>query len=168
MGTAGSFRAEANAVLVQANGGVASRLPEPTKTEYVPEEEVQQPSIELQIPESPLSPKRAMNMSDAIEAIRSDEFDSAIPFFEELTRERPNYHIGWLRLGYARRERAVRLAHDDPTEAVRLLNLALSDLAEAAEHVDPEYQAQALYERSKSAYQLARLFPESPKTKTFA
>ena len=100
-------------------------------------------------------------MSDAIEAIRSEEFDSAISFFEELTRERPNYHIGWLRLGYARREKAVRRAHDDSDEAVRLLNLSLNDLAKAAEHVDPEYQAQALYERSKSAYQLARLFPES-------
>jgi hypothetical protein len=154
------FRAEANAVLVQADGGVAIRLPEPTKSEYV-QEEVQQPPIELQIPESPLSPKRAMTMSDAIEAIRSDEFDSAIPFFEELTRERPNYHIGWLRLGYARREKAVRLAHEDPVEAVRLLNLALSDLAKAAEHVDPEYEAQALYERSKTAYHLARLFPDS-------
>lgn len=157
------FRAEANAVLVQPNGGIASRLLEPTKAEYVPEEEGQQPPIELQIPESLLSPKRAMSMSDAIEAIRSEEFDVAIPFFEELTRERPNYHIGWLRLGYARREKAVRLAHDDPDEAVRLLNLALSDLTKAAEHVDPEYQAQAWYERSKSAYHLAALVPEPAK-----
>jgi len=154
------FRAEANAVLVQANAGIADSLLEPNKAEYVPEEEVRQPSIELEIRESPLSPTRAMSMSDAIEAIRSEEFDSAIPFFEELTRERPHYHIGWLRLGYTRREKAVRLAHDDPDEAVRLLNLALSDLAKAAEHVDPEYQAQALYERSKSSYHLARLFPE--------
>jgi hypothetical protein len=159
------FRAEANAVLVHANGGIASTLPEPSKTDYVPEEEQQQPAIELQIPETSLSPNRVMNMSDAIEAIRSDEFERAIPFFEELTRERPYYHIGWLRLGYARRERAVRLAHDNPSEAISLLNLALSDLAEAAKHVDPEYQAQALYERSKSAYQLAKLFPESPQDK---
>ena len=87
-----------------------------------------------------------MSMSDAIEAIRSEEFDVAIPFFEELTRERPIYHIGWLRLGYALREKAVRLAHEDLDEAVRLLNRALSALGKAAEHVDPEYQAQALYE----------------------
>jgi tetratricopeptide (TPR) repeat protein len=154
------FRAEANAVLVQPDGGIAGRLLEPTRAEYMPDEEAKQPPIELQIPDSPLSPKRAMSMSDAIEAIRSDDFDSAIPFFEELARERPNYHIGWLRLGYARREKAVRLANGDTTEAIRLLNLALSDLSKAAEHVDPEYQAQALYERSKTAYHLARLFPE--------
>ena len=156
------FRAEANAVLVQPNSGFANRLLEPAKSEYLVEEEAQQPPIELEIPESTLSSKRAMSMSDAIEAIRSDEFDSAIPFFEELTRERPGYHIGWLRLGYARREKAVRIAHDDSDEAVRLLNLSISDLAKAAEHVDPEYQALALYERSKSAYHLARLFPDQP------
>jgi hypothetical protein len=154
------FRAEANAVIVQPNAGIAARLLEPTKAEYVPEEEVRQPSIELEIRESPLSPTRAMSMSDAIEAIRSEEFDSAISFFEELTRKRPTYHIGWLRLGYARREKAVRLAREDHEEAVRLLNTALSDLKKAEEHVDPEYQAQALYERSKSAYQLAKLSPE--------
>lgn len=148
------FRAEANAVLVRPNAGIADRLLEPTKAEYVPEEEARQPSIELEIRES-------MSMSDAIEAIRSEEFDTAIPFFEELTRARPTYHIGWLRLGYARREKAVRLAHQNLDEAIRLLNLALNDLAKAAEHVDPEYQAQALYERSKSAYHLARLLPES-------
>ena len=123
---------------------------------YLPEEELPQPPRELQTPNSPL-PKREMSLSDAIEAIRSEEFDGAIPFFERVTRERPEYHVGWLRLGYARREKAVRIAQDDSREAVRLLKLSLSDLAKAAEHVDPEYQARALYERSKSAYHLGRV-----------
>lgn len=100
-------------------------------------------------------------MSDAIEAIRSDDVDAAIPYFERLTHERPTYHIGWLRLGYARREKAVRMAQSDPTEAVRLLTLSIADLSKAVGHIDPKYQAQALYERSKSAYHLARLFPEA-------
>ncbi len=156
------FRAEANAVLVRPDGGIAGRLAEPSKAEYVPEEEIKQPAIELQIPETSLSTKRAMSMSDAIDAIRSDEFDTAIPFFEQLTRERPSYHIGWLRLGYARREKAVRIGRSDPAEATRLLNLSLFDLEKAVGHVDQEYQAQALYERSKSAYHLARLFPDAP------
>jgi hypothetical protein len=159
------FRAEANAVLVQVNGGIVQRLPEPSKSEYVTraEEPIQeQPPITV-----PVAPDRAptpiqhreLTMSEAIEAIRSEDYEPAIEFFTKLTQDRPNYHIGWLRLGYARREKAVRVAPDDRDSGVALLKLAVQDLAKAAQHVDVEYQALAWYERSKALYHLGRLEP---------
>lgn len=156
------FRAEANAVIVQVDGGIVLRLPEPAKAEYVvPEEVVEVPSLTRVVPGGSQPPvSEPLSMSDAIEAIRSEDYDTAIKFFEALTREKPNYHIGWLRLGYARREKAVRLAPNEPTTAIEILTEAVESLSRAAEHVDPAYQALALYERSKSRYHLARLKPE--------
>jgi hypothetical protein len=46
---------------------------------------------------------------------------------------------------------------DQPVGAVQLLKLAVADLAKAAQHIDPQYKALALYERSKSLYHIARL-----------
>ena len=152
------FRAEANAVLVRPNGGIASALTEPVRAEYVLEAEPE-PAVALDQSRAKLKQTTEMSMSEAIDAIRSDEFDKAIPFFEKLTEERPNYHIGWLRLGYAKREKAVRMIHADAQSAERLLFESLKDLTEATKHIDSEYQAQALYERSKSGYHLKRLFP---------
>lgn len=155
------FRAEANAVLVKVNSGVTRILPEPAKAEYVSTEETEDEVTSQVIPNDhavSLPTKGGIeSMSDAIEAIRSEDYDGAISFFENQTRERPIYHIGWLRLGYSRREKAVRLAPDDADEAIRLLKLSLEDLRKAAQHKDPAYQAQAWYERSKSSYHLARL-----------
>ena len=161
------FRAEANAVLVKVNAGITSRLPEPAKAEYVSiEDKGPQPPLTPECAAAPSPPKGEMNMSDAIEAIRSGDYDSAISYFEDLTHDRPNYHIGWLRLGYARREKAVRLAPDDQAGAVVLLKLAMDDLAKAAQHVEPQYKAVALYERSKSLYHLARLVPREEQLRT--
>lgn len=152
------FRAEANAVLVRPNGGITSALAYPFRAEYVTEAEPE-PAVTLDESQTKLKPATDMSMSEAIDAIRSDEFDKAIPFFKKLTEERPNYHIGWLRLGYAMREKAVRIADEDETSAESLLKDSLEALTEASRHVDREYQAQALYERSKSGYHFKRLFP---------
>jgi hypothetical protein len=135
-------------------------LPEPAKAEYVSAEEVVPAPCDSQDGlAAPPCEEGITSMSDAIEAIRSEDYDGAISYFEGLTRERPIYHIGWLRLGYSRREKAVRLAPNDPAGAIRLLRLSLDDLRNATQHIDPEYQAQAWYERSKSSYHLARLEP---------
>ncbi len=154
------FRAEANAVLVQVNSGITKMLPEPAKAEYVStQEQVPSPVIQADNAAAPPPDDGITSMSDAIEAIRSEDYDGAIEYFESLTRERPAYHIGWLRLGYSRREKAVRLAPNDPSGAIRLLKLSLDDFRNAAQHIDKDYQAQAWYERSKSSNQLARLEP---------
>jgi hypothetical protein len=161
------FRAEANAVLVLVNGGIAKRLPEPVKSEYVTKAEEPIENVEHPVA-APVAPDRVqahvlhrdLTMFEAIEAIRSEDYETAIDFFTKLTRDRPNYHIGWLRLGYARRERAVRIAPDDGVSGGALLKLAVQDLERAAQHVDVEYQALAWYERSKAWYRLGRLEPE--------
>ncbi len=156
------FRAEANAVLVQASTGLTAMLPEPAKAEYPSNEEhPPSPSLQREDLEAPTPEKEIASMSEAIDAIRSEDFDRAISYFEGVTHERPSYHIAWLRLGYCRREKAVRLAPNDALGATRMLRLSLDDLKSAALHVDPEYQAQAWYERSKSFYHLAKLEPNS-------
>jgi tetratricopeptide (TPR) repeat protein len=162
------FRAEANAVVVRDNSGITQRLPEPIKADYVSIEETPPkpaPVVEGGL-EAAVAPASEMSMSDAIEAIRSEDYDSAISYFDKLTRERPTYHIGWLRLGYARREKAVRLVPGDRDEAVRLLRLAVDDLAKAAQHIDRQYQAVAWYECSKSYYHLVKLVPEDEQSRT--
>jgi len=161
------FRAEANAVLVQRDGSIVQRLPEPVKSEYAVKAEgsvdVEQSLVAapktLDQPIAPV-PLRELSMSDAIEAIRSEDYEAAVGFFTKLTQDRPNYHIGWLRLGYARREMAVRTAPDNRKQGVELLKFAVQDLAKAAQHLDVEYQALAWYERSKAWYHLGRLEPE--------
>ena len=39
-------------------------------------------------------------MSEALEAIRSGDFDTGISFFSDLVKKRADYHVGWLRLGH--------------------------------------------------------------------
>lgn len=48
---------------------------------------------------------------------------------------------------------------NDFPDAIQLLELSLEDLNKAALHVDPEYQAQACYDRSKASCHLAILDP---------
>ncbi|HPS77213.1 MAG TPA: hypothetical protein PLS53_03560 [Thermoanaerobaculaceae bacterium] len=147
------FRAEANAVVVQPNSGIDSRLPRPGRPEYQTEEEVT--TAQPQIPEE------ANSTMEAIEAIRLEDYDKAIPYFERLTKERPDYHVGWLRLGHAKREKAVRLAPHDKSAAIDLLLQASRSTERATEHRDPEYQALAHYEVSKVYYHLSRLEPDN-------
>ncbi len=147
------FRAEANAIFIRDSVGLDSLLPRPMQSEYQPKEEHE----EIVIPVASSSQPREVTMTEAIEAIRLENYDTAISFFEDLTSKRPTYHIGWLRLGYAQREKAVRIKTDRSDEPVQLLHGAIKSLEKAAKHVDPEYQAQALYERSKALYHLFRL-----------
>lgn len=145
------FRAEANAVLVLPETGMAAWLPDPSKADYQPEKEL--------TPEVPTARQGEPMMSDAIEAIRSGEYDTAISFFERLSQKKPDYHVGWLRLGRARREKAVRMAAEQRDQALGLLLAAADDLRRAGEHIDLDYQALAHYERSKAFFHLARLEP---------
>lgn len=165
------YRAEANAVLTQDDENLLGRLPEPTESEY-PTDEADTDAVVVandgesveqvgatqqdsagQTPDSK-TPDRAQCFADAIEAIRNEDFDPAILFFEDLVVEKPGYHIGWLRLGHAKREKAARLRLDDPTQAVELLHASIKAFSEATEHRDPEYQATAHYERSKARHRL--------------
>ena len=161
------FRAEANAVLVQVNGGIVQCLPEPAKGDYAttsekPVQLVHQPVTAPSLTDQAHVPaaSRELTMPEAIEAIRSEDYEPAIDFFMKLTRDRPNYHVGWLRLGYARREFAVRIIHADPVSGEKLLSQAVQDLERATQHVEVEFKALAWYERSKAWFHLEKLKPE--------
>jgi hypothetical protein len=76
--------------------------------------------------------------------------------FEELVRRTPSYHLGWLRLGHAQLELAMRKRHADSAAALDPLNESVDALTRAAEHSDRPWQAQALYEPSKAYYHRGR------------
>ena len=166
------FRAEANAVLTLDNAQFLELLPTPKASEYETEEDKEVASRAPEVTHIPVteppfpSPtlSRAIpaeTFSAAIDAIRNEEFDAAIPFFLRLTEERPFYHIGWLRLGHALREKAMRIRDDDRDLGVDSFQKSIEALSQAQGHSDPEYQAQALYERSKAYYHLGKMDHES-------
>jgi len=142
------FRAEANAVLVVPEAGIANHIPTPEKKEYL----VSEPSSE-----KPPIQEHEITLPEALESIRSGDFETGIAFFSNLVEQRPEYHVGWLRLGHAKREKAARIVATAPQYARQLLTEALENLATASEHIDPSYKALAHYERSKTYYRLARL-----------
>src|SRR5690606_15403745 len=89
----------------------------------------------------------------------SEDFNAAIEGFESLVEKSPGYHVGWLRLGVARRKLAQRfhsvnsfpdVSADRKRAALRLIDLAVSDLERAGEHTVASYRARAHYERSKA------------------
>jgi tetratricopeptide (TPR) repeat protein len=142
------FRAEANSVVTRDDPTLLAFLPLPDIKEYAPEEADEADAEE------------EMTFQRAIEAIRNEDYDPAISFFANLTTARPNYHIGWLRLGHAKREKAMRTWEEAPDEALGLFHEAIDDLTRAMPHRDASGRAQAHYERSKGYYHLARLQAE--------
>ena len=167
------YRAEANSVIGHDTEEMLTWVSAPTESEYeqpedtlaetvapTPEDDQSTQPVEdarktvedVEAPPAEKTKRVVMSFSEAIEAIRVGEFEAAIPFLERLVRERPNYHIGWLRLGYAQRERAARFSSDRLDEAVSLLNAAMQSFTQALGHVDVEYRASAFYERSKTHY----------------
>lgn len=150
------FRAEANAVVVRPESGLAARIPRPTQPEYDTEEEEHEEAA-VQSSESPAT----ATIAAAVEEIRREKYDAAIALLEEISRLRPQYHVAWLRLGHARREKAVRNAASDPESSIRLLLDAADAIEVATNHRDPAYQAVAHYELSKVYYHLARFSADS-------
>lgn len=166
------FRAEAHAVITRDDLDLLASLPSPTEIEYLGEAEVEQVISEVKEEEDSSATNLAIRdapaittFNDAILAIRNDAFDPAIEFFEEITRKRPGYHIGWLRLGHAKREKGVRIRLDDPQIAGVLFRAAIDDLSRATEHRDLQPQARAFYERSKAHYHLSFLADDADREK---
>lgn len=147
------FKAEASAISVLQTPRISQLVPRLSTTEYGTEDEQVRP-------EEPAVPAVALSMSDAVEAIRSEDYAKALAFFEDLVMKRPDYHVAWLRLGHIRREQGVRLIGSDVAAAGALLDDSIADLGKATQHRDSEYQARAHYELSKAYYHLARLRPE--------
>lgn len=144
------FRAEANAILIKDNVGIERDFPRPRQEDYRKQEDPDGSGG------APAVPTQMGEMDQAIDALHREDYDAAIAILTDLSQRRPGYHVGLLRLGYAEREKAVRVAATNRGDAVELLRSAIGHLENAAKHRDVEYQAQAIYERSKAHYHMVR------------
>lgn len=142
------FRAEANAVITVRDAQIAKRIAPPEKKDYV------SPSAA-----SGSDGDQAGKLAKALEAIRNEDFDAGIEYFSQVVKDRPDYHVGWLRLGHAEREKAARLPDTEKEQARELLDSSIRALKKAAEHMDVGYQALAHYELSKAYFRLMRVDP---------
>lgn len=132
------FRAEANALVERPEAQIRFSLPPPKAAEYLEEE---------------ISNKNApTSLAEALEAIRQENYEPAIAFFLDLTAKQPADHLAWLRLGYARREKALRNYSQHSEEVTGLLLRAIDDLTKACQHTHPDLQARAYFERSRTYY----------------
>lgn len=163
------FRAEANSVIQKEEPQWLSLLPTPTELEYQTVESVNEDNEEAklvatlthstEVGDLPASIEtRSVNdFEEALRQIRNEEYEPAINYFAKLVNIRPEYHVGWLRLGHAQREFAVRIQVSNPEQAKKLFSESIKSLTTAANHIDSNRIAQALYERSKANYHWGRL-----------
>jgi hypothetical protein len=164
------YLAEANAVHSIVNARLLDWLPRPTEKEYTkdPESDSQgkvatpddtRPPNRMDPPIPPAGPlpKAISSREDVYSAFRDRRFPEAIEFCKKETVARPSYHSGWQRLGFAQREYGVDLMDTDEAKAESLFHESIGSLTRAAQHMDPQFAADALYNRSKAHWRLWRL-----------
>lgn len=157
------FRAEANAVIYHEAAEWQSNIATPSESEYATPETKKEQAEEEEIvasvaagaPTDGEHDERAPGdqFEQALRFIRNEEYGPAIDFFARLVATRPDYHIGWLRLGHAQRELAMRERSSDPQKARELFDSTIKSLAHATKHAYSDRSAQAHYELSKAYYQ---------------
>ena len=156
------YLAESNAVITVSAPEFLDDFPRPAEKEYEAQEDA---GIEGTAPEGtntgtapPSQDTQVRSMPEAGSAIRERRFPEAIQFLESLIEVRPDYHVGWLRLGHARREWAVDLRQASNGKVTpqqrELLGSSLESLNNAKNHVDRQYKAEACYQASKTYYRL--------------
>lgn len=155
------FLAERNSVIRYECPAYLVALAPPAASEYpapIEEEEQEEAVVPAATPSVDGHPPAGADdaFGRALRDIANEDYEPAISFFRELVRRTPSYHIGWLRLGHAQRELALRKRYTDPTAALDLLNKSVDALTKATEHSHRPRQAQALYERSKAYYHRGR------------
>lgn len=172
------YLAESNAVVAIQKPEYLEQLPIPSDREYLTESEnepcttpeTEDPSEKSETADHTQNVgTKVESMGDAIGAIQSRQFAPAISFLEDYLLQRRNYHVGWLRLGHAKREYAVDShiqSEADGTqnsERIReLLESSLKDFRKAQEHVSTQYKAEAHYHASKSHFRLWQYFNDDP------
>jgi tetratricopeptide (TPR) repeat protein len=150
------YLAEANAVYSISNPDLLKLLPRPDETDYRKDEPA--PKVddtagsEVEPNETPLSKRE-----EAFAAIRRRDFEPAIKYWKDEVDQKPFYHSGWQRLGFAQREYGVDLMDSERDRAEGLLTQSIASFDHATEHSDPQYEAEAYYNRSKSHWRLWRL-----------
>jgi hypothetical protein len=160
------FRAEANAVIYHEAAEWQENISSPTESEYTtPEAKKEQAeereivasaSISSEANEATEKQTPADEFEQALRFIRNEDYAPAIEYFARLVAVRPDYHIGWLRLGHAQRELAMRSRTIDPAQAQKLFDESIDSFSQATGHAYSDRQAQAFYERSKAYYHRGR------------
>lgn len=154
------FLAERNSVVRQERHSYLASLPVPSSVDYPPSPDEQEDEAQEALekaaldtaPSSPAASNRDQDFERALRDIANEEYEPAIKFFQDLVEKRPDYHIAWLRLGYALREHAMRIRFSEPEAAKLLFDRSIDALTRATQHRSLAWEAQALYERSKSRY----------------
>lgn len=108
-----------------------------------------------------------LDRDQAIEALREKRYEPAIDFFKLGLQDRPNYHSGWSRLGYAQREYAAYLMDSNRDEEAKAqLQDAIVSYGKAVHHTDARYSAEVDYHRSKAFWRLWKLTGSADDLKT--
>jgi hypothetical protein len=166
------YLAESNAVVTVSEPTYVQQLPIPSEDEYLTGCEDETPEADAKPTTGQVTSTRAEpeeepceSIGDAISAIQTRRFPPAIEFLKAHLSERPNYHVGWLRLGHAKREYAVDLhaqsdSEEDSKQIRSLLESSLGDFRKAQDHVSDPYKAEAHYHGSKSYFRLYQYFQE--------
>lgn len=149
------YLAEANAVYSISNPDLLKLLPRPDESDYRKDEPLPKevgPTEGVVSVETPLEKRE-----QAFAAVRRRDFEPAIQFWKSEVHEKPYYHSGWQRLGFAQREYGVDLTDTDREKAEQLLRDSIASFNHATAHNDPQYEAEAYYNRSKAHWRLWRL-----------
>jgi hypothetical protein len=150
------YLAEANAVYGLNSPDLLKLLPRPEEADYRKDEPPPKQAVEI-VGESHAAETTAASREEAFAAVRRRDFEPAIAFWKTEVQQRPFYHSGWQRLGFAQREYGVDLTDSASERAEQLLRDSIVSFNHAVEHSDPQYKAEAYYNRSKAHWRLWRL-----------
>jgi hypothetical protein len=140
------YLAEANAVYALSDPDLLKLLPRPTENDYRTHKE--DPPVKTtgvpagDIPQPSISPPIA-SRDQAFSAVREWNFEPAIKFWKQEVEQKPHYHSGWQRLGFAQREYGVDLMEANHDAAEQLLRESVKSFTHATSHSDPQYEAEA-------------------------
>jgi tetratricopeptide (TPR) repeat protein len=154
------YLAEANAVYSLNKSDLLKLLPRPDESDYHKDEP---PPKEVKSSNDAVihGVPGIYGREEAFAAVRRRDFDPAIQFWKSEVESNPDYHSGWHRLGYAQREHGVDLMDAEPQKAAQLLKESIESFSHAILHNNPEYAAEAYYNRSKAYWRLSRLNGDS-------
>jgi hypothetical protein len=154
------YLAEANAVYSLSKPELLKLLPRPEAADYRKEElaagEITHSGETDHIVETVVS-----NREEAFAAMRGRDFEPAIKFLGAEVSRRQSYDSGWQRLGFAQREYGVDLTESNGEKAEELLRESVKSFSHATGHADPQFEAEAYYNRSKAHWRLWRLTREA-------
>jgi hypothetical protein len=152
------YLAEANAILRVNEPAWLKVLPQPDKAEYFSAEPQSTKPAGQAAAKTEKCAQPLLDRDQAIQALREKRYEPAIAFFKCELGDRPNYHSGWSRLGFALREYAAHLMDSDRNEEAKAqLRDSLTAYTKAVNHVDARYSAEARYHRSKAYWRLWKL-----------